>query len=330
MIRFSRQLAYEAYISAVLAHSKDGLGQLETAASTLPVSTILVRETTLFKLVQRATKLATFDLLLPGPQACLRQQLLDAGYSSSASGLVVELQVASLEPSLDKAEAQSVIPAMLEGLLLLYTPARHPMRRARFVQMFLSLHRSTLIALSLLAGPSFGGCSNNVHRLQSFGTFRRRQQHQKLIVSARKRQVIRGKSTRRSQLMTSGHSPSATTRPFDLSPRSTSHFPTFGSASTLTRLSSLPQAKQRQPKPGKLFGSCAKPSTTTSLVPPPLRNDCLPPPQNPRSLEVPRWRPRRRNERRRLKRRRLPLSRLRKCRERSQVRRRAPSEGGRR
>lgn len=125
------QLAYDAYVSAITALSDDSKVTLGRIAATSSISALVVREANLFKLVQRSTKLAAFDLLLPGPKTSLRERLSGAGYSTSASAAIIELQVVSLEPNLDKIEAFNTIPALLNDLLELYTPAQFPMRRAR-------------------------------------------------------------------------------------------------------------------------------------------------------------------------------------------------------
>ena len=125
------QLAYEAYVSAITDFSDDSKDAFDRVAATSSISTLVAREANLFKLVQRSTKLAIFDLLLPGPKTSLRERLSGAGYSTSASAAVVELQVYSLEPNLDKIEALNTIPALLDDLLELYAPLQFPMRRTR-------------------------------------------------------------------------------------------------------------------------------------------------------------------------------------------------------
>lgn len=82
------------------------------------------------RLVQRATKMATFDLLQLGPQASLKSAV-EVVHSPSFAAAIIELQMASLEPSLDKPEAQTVMRAMIEDLLMLYGSQRTPIRRAR-------------------------------------------------------------------------------------------------------------------------------------------------------------------------------------------------------
>jgi hypothetical protein len=48
-----------------------------------------------------------------------------------ARALCLEMQIASLETLLDKAEAQEVLPSLIEGLLEIYEEERYPIRRAR-------------------------------------------------------------------------------------------------------------------------------------------------------------------------------------------------------
>ncbi|ORY92414.1 peptidase family C50-domain-containing protein [Leucosporidium creatinivorum] len=82
-------------------------------------------------LIQRATRLSTFELLLPGSEVCLQKPLEEAGVGAMARALCVEMQIACLETVLDKREAQEVLPSLIEALLELYEEERHPIRRAR-------------------------------------------------------------------------------------------------------------------------------------------------------------------------------------------------------
>jgi separase len=93
----------------------------------------LTREEALFKVVQRTTKLATFELLLPGQDSSLLKRLHSAGYSVSTIAAVIELQIASLERNLDQLEALNAITGLLHDLLVLYDPVNFPMRRSRYV-----------------------------------------------------------------------------------------------------------------------------------------------------------------------------------------------------
>lgn len=97
----------------------------------MPISTLITREPILFKLIQRSTRLATVDLLLPGSTASFRSATSNAGYSTVLSATILELQLASLDNSLQKVEALNIVPDILDDLLSLYPAATYPMRRAR-------------------------------------------------------------------------------------------------------------------------------------------------------------------------------------------------------
>ncbi|KAL8280628.1 hypothetical protein RQP46_006951 [Phenoliferia psychrophenolica] len=128
----SRELALEAYTSAILTQPPATLLALESALRTLPVAALLSREHAgLFRTVQRATKLAAFDLRLDASRVSLRDRLRDAGHSSATTAAVLELQLAAMETSLDREESAPIVATLLEALLQLYTPAQNPMRRAR-------------------------------------------------------------------------------------------------------------------------------------------------------------------------------------------------------
>lgn len=82
-------------------------------------------------MIQRSTRLATFDLLLPRGQVSLKERMETAGHSATVAATIVELQLLSLESSLHKPEALAVIPLILDDLLLVYSGIQYPIRRAR-------------------------------------------------------------------------------------------------------------------------------------------------------------------------------------------------------
>ena len=92
---------------------------------------MITRDPALLKLIQRSTRLATFDLLLPPLSISLRKGMETAGHSTEIVAMVLELQLLSLEPSLQKPEAQAMIPTILTELLSIYSPLEYPIRRAR-------------------------------------------------------------------------------------------------------------------------------------------------------------------------------------------------------
>lgn len=128
------QLAHAAYVSSITGHSPSSFAILSALSSSTPLSTLIAREAAnLYKLIQRATRLATFELLLPGPEVCLHKQLEEARVGEMARAICLEMQIACLETLLDKTEAQEVLPSLIEALLELYDEERYPIRRARSV-----------------------------------------------------------------------------------------------------------------------------------------------------------------------------------------------------
>lgn len=127
------QLAHAAYVSSITGHSPISFATLSTLSSSTPLPTLLTHQSAanLYKLIQRATRLATFELLLPGSEVCLHKQLEEAGVGDMARAVCLEMQIASLETLLDKAEAQDVLPCLIEALLEIYEEERFPIRRAR-------------------------------------------------------------------------------------------------------------------------------------------------------------------------------------------------------
>lgn len=131
------QAAFDAQVCAIANQTPQILQDLSQTAATSPLSTILLRQASLYSLIQRTTKLATFDLLL-GLDACLLERIQSFGtLDRSAAGAVVEIQIASLEQNLGHEDSVKPIHAMLDALLVLYVPEDYPLRRARSVLCFL-------------------------------------------------------------------------------------------------------------------------------------------------------------------------------------------------
>lgn len=116
-----------------MAYPLDALAAIAHAASTTPISMVVSSEATLFKLIQRSTRLAAFELLLPASKVNLRPQLAATEYPTAVTATLLELQLAGLEGSLNKVEALGMMSALIQDLLSLYTAEEYPMRRARSV-----------------------------------------------------------------------------------------------------------------------------------------------------------------------------------------------------
>ncbi|SCV67820.1 BQ2448_5431 [Microbotryum intermedium] len=124
--------ALQAYVDALSflpIESRDSLG------AALSVSDLLKQKQsmTTVKLIQRITKLATFDLLLPGSQVSLLDALKSSGFETRTMGMVLEVQVHTLEAAMDKVEAGKAMSALVHDLLTLYNENEFPIRRARIL-----------------------------------------------------------------------------------------------------------------------------------------------------------------------------------------------------
>ena len=125
--------ALTAYASAIATASPALRTDLHAASASTPVAVLAARDAFagLVKLIQRATKLAAFDLLRPGAEVGLGRRLREAGWEAGAAGIVLELQLGALDGAGDRAEASKVLAVLVEDLLGLYTAERFPLRRAR-------------------------------------------------------------------------------------------------------------------------------------------------------------------------------------------------------
>ncbi|GAA5821500.1 hypothetical protein JCM3770_000600 [Rhodotorula araucariae] len=125
--------AYDAYIASALSQPTTIFTALAADSSNLPFSSLLAAHASLYKLIQRLTRLAVFDLLLPGPSIPLtttsasRTALLPA----ATRGALLEMQLAALEPYSEKPEARLATDALLAALEATYDADEYPLHRAR-------------------------------------------------------------------------------------------------------------------------------------------------------------------------------------------------------
>lgn len=133
----SSQNAYESYVLAIINQSKETWDELALAAALSPISALVVRFSHIYKLLQRTTKILTFELNRSDSQTfSLRAQIEAAEtlkISESEIGAILELQILCLDSNLDKPETLVVIGETLEALLTIYSTEEFPMRRARYV-----------------------------------------------------------------------------------------------------------------------------------------------------------------------------------------------------
>ncbi|CEQ40338.1 SPOSA6832_01949 [Sporobolomyces salmonicolor] len=129
-----KKAAYDAYVSAVLAQPVSILDSLSQDASKTPLSKLLDMHAPLYKLIQRLTRIATFDLLLPPSQISLSYSLSPPSGptpSPAVRGVLLELQLAALDLTSEKLESQRAASAVLDALEDVYRAQDFPMRRAR-------------------------------------------------------------------------------------------------------------------------------------------------------------------------------------------------------
>ncbi|EJD40173.1 hypothetical protein AURDEDRAFT_170753 [Auricularia subglabra TFB-10046 SS5] len=129
-----RKLALQSYIDALRARTRaysslDLSAQLKTA----PPQTVFATppHLELATLLDRTTYLASGELFLPGPEVSVRS--FDLNLEDDTLGALVELQVASLEPSVGagKEHARQVVRVLCGVAVECYEPSKWPVRRAR-------------------------------------------------------------------------------------------------------------------------------------------------------------------------------------------------------
>ncbi|GAA5868801.1 hypothetical protein JCM1840_005124 [Sporobolomyces johnsonii] len=131
-----KKAAYDAYVSAVRAQPNSILDSLSRDASTTPLSKLVDMHASLYKLIQRLTRIATFDLLLPPSHISLSYSLSPPSAptpapSPAVQGILLELQLAAIDLTSEKLESQRAASAVLDALEGVYRAQEFPMRRAR-------------------------------------------------------------------------------------------------------------------------------------------------------------------------------------------------------
>ncbi|KAI5475793.1 cysteine-type endopeptidase, separase [Pseudohyphozyma bogoriensis] len=121
-----KQSAYEAYVSAVTTQPPSTFTALSsTLPALLPHSSPLSK---LYQLVQRVTRLGTYDLL---KTESLKEALEDAGRSGLEVAGALEMQLVALEGVVERREGRVMVGVLVEELLKVYSVKRWPLRRAR-------------------------------------------------------------------------------------------------------------------------------------------------------------------------------------------------------
>ncbi|GAA5945755.1 hypothetical protein JCM3775_005840 [Rhodotorula graminis] len=128
-----KKAAYDAYIASALAQPASTFDALAADSATLALSSLIASHAPLNKVVQRFTRLAVFDLLLPSSSVPLVAATSSRATSlpTAAVGALLEMQLVALEPYSEKDEARRASDAVLAALEGVYDGDELPMRRAR-------------------------------------------------------------------------------------------------------------------------------------------------------------------------------------------------------
>ncbi|BGP62219.1 separin protein [Rhodotorula toruloides] len=127
-----KRAAYDAYVAAVHAQPSAVLATIATAAGQQPLSEILSTHHSLYKQVERLTRLGAFDLLLqPALIPLGSTPTLLPTSSQDVRGVLLEMQLAVLEAQTESQEGRAAAAALLEQLLAIYHADETPVRRAR-------------------------------------------------------------------------------------------------------------------------------------------------------------------------------------------------------
>ncbi|GAA6018536.1 hypothetical protein JCM11491_006438 [Sporobolomyces phaffii] len=130
-----RKAAYEAYLSAILAQPPLLFAQLRNDCSQQPLSTLLDSYGPLYKLVERATRISTFDLLLPPREVSFGHHIstLLQPLPAELQGILLEFQLHSFDQVLEQPSSQRAAAAVLASLDQVYSAKEYPIRRARIL-----------------------------------------------------------------------------------------------------------------------------------------------------------------------------------------------------
>ncbi|KAM0787440.1 hypothetical protein ACM66B_003520 [Microbotryomycetes sp. NB124-2] len=129
-----KKLALAAFEQAVFASATIDAPELEKTTTTKKFSgpTRLSEQfPTLYRLVHRSTKLATFELLHDAKDVGLFARATSHDVPRKVAALLLEMQAHCLTVHVDRAEACDAISAIVRSLLDEYVAAKEPLRRAR-------------------------------------------------------------------------------------------------------------------------------------------------------------------------------------------------------
>ncbi|EJU02296.1 hypothetical protein DACRYDRAFT_116022 [Dacryopinax primogenitus] len=153
-----RKLAYRSYCDALSWISFNTISALQSTLAKESVFASFAAQPTVSALIERVTRLAVSDLLLPPKEASLRHQLEGRAVPTEVIGGLLEYQILTMDNMLHKPECLPAISNILDELLNLYAPDIFPIRRSRVLLRNLEhlyhigSNSSALIASDILEG----------------------------------------------------------------------------------------------------------------------------------------------------------------------------------
>ncbi|KZT53093.1 hypothetical protein CALCODRAFT_557695 [Calocera cornea HHB12733] len=153
-----RKMAYRAYCNALSWLSNQEVLALQTSLANLPVQSAFVSKSAVTSLIDRITRLAVSDLLLPPTEISLRAQLDDRGMPQEVIGGLLEYQVLAMDAMLYKPECLNAVSNLLEDLIDIYAQSTYPIRRSRVLlrklehQYYINSDTASSLASDILEG----------------------------------------------------------------------------------------------------------------------------------------------------------------------------------
>ncbi|KAK4053371.1 separin protein [Microbotryomycetes sp. JL201] len=126
-----KQLALAAFEHAIFAACVVDAKALEDTTESTSPTQLSEQFPTLFRLIQRSSKLATFELLHDPSDIGIAPRMIAHAVAAESAALLMELQILSLKSHMDRSEAHAAIVTIIQQLLGQYPATVAPLRRAR-------------------------------------------------------------------------------------------------------------------------------------------------------------------------------------------------------